>query len=188
MMKVENYIEVYGGGKFDWDDILSNKANINVIAHSLSYQCRYAGHCKEFYSVAEHSILMARAILRDTGNPTLAYEALMHDATEAYVCDIPRPMKALLPKYQELEAEVHKVISRDFGVPEVMTKVVKEYDSRIVKDERAAVMCRSNNVWFIDSLKSLNVEIKFLQPRYAKTEFLNMYDDLTREMALDGKA
>ena len=131
---------------------------------------------------------MAKAILRDTGNPTLAFEALMHDATEAYVCDIPRPMKALLPKYQELEAEVHKVISRDFGVPEFMTPIVKEYDSRIVRDERAQVMCRSDNVWFIDSLKSLGVEIKFLQPKQAKVEFLDMYSDLIEDMVIDGKA
>ena len=187
--KADNYIEIYGGGRFDWDNIQKNKANINVIAHSLSRQNRYAGHCKvEDFTVAEHSVLMADAIMRDTGDPVLAFEALLHDATEAYVCDIPRPMKAILPKYQELEAEVQKIISRDFNIPLVMTPIIKEYDSRIVKDERAVVMCASDNVWAIDKLKSLDVKIECMRPDKAKAEFLEAYSYLLGEMQIHGSA
>ena len=187
MKNVENYIEVYGGDKFCFDDISKNEVDIKVIAHALSLQCRYAGHCKVFYSVAEHSVLMADALYESTGEASVAFEALMHDATEAYVTDIPRPMKAVLPDFKRMEDEVYKLIADKFDLPPQISELVKKADSQIVKDERAQIMIESDNIWAVDDLDYLNVFIDGLSPTSAEREFLSafiFYDNLRKGKSL----
>ena len=74
--------------------------HIGDIAHALSMNCRFNGHCKDFYSVAEHSVHVSR-ILDD--DPNLALWGLLHDASEAYITDLPRPVKNAMPQFEEIE-------------------------------------------------------------------------------------
>lgn len=83
------------GNRFDLLDPEASEFDIFDIAHGLANVCRYAGQCRSFYSVAEHSILVSEIV------PSFAFEALMHDAAEAFIGDITRPLKALLPEYRE---------------------------------------------------------------------------------------
>ena len=85
---------------------------IEDIAHSLALQCRFAGHCREFYSVAEHSVRGAQA-LRSIG-ATVAMQAafLLHDASEAYAVDLPRPIKRMMPNYKAMEKALERVCYR----------------------------------------------------------------------------
>lgn len=99
----ESYISTYSGGKF----YLSKPVfNIKDIAHSLSMQCRYTGHCTRRFSTAEHSVLVSR-IMEDyqLGDP---FEGLMHDAHEAYLCDLAKPWKPLMPEFNASEARIEK--------------------------------------------------------------------------------
>ena len=87
------------------------------IAHALSNICRYNGHCRKFYSVAEHSVLVSRIIAKmwpDDHESILA--GLMHDATEAYVGDVTTPLKVLFPKFMELEGQLAEDIAKKFKI------------------------------------------------------------------------
>lgn len=87
------------------DDIL-----IEDIAHALSFQPRFGGHLPQFYSVAQHSVLCAELC-----DESAAFDALMHDASEAYLCDIPRPIKKRMPEYKAIEDKLQAVIAAKFG-------------------------------------------------------------------------
>ncbi len=95
-----------------------NEICIRDIAHALSLICRYGGHCKRFYSVAEHSVHLARFLLKDANRSwrersqprhtilEWAMWALLHDASEAYAGDIVRPAKVGLPDYARMESRI----------------------------------------------------------------------------------
>ena len=85
-------ITTYSGKPFFPMDPRPEEIRIEDIAHSLSMQCRFNGHTKWFYSVAQHCSIMAEAMMSD-GYAEYAFEALMHDAAEAYIGDLIRPVK-----------------------------------------------------------------------------------------------
>jgi len=101
------------------------------IAHALSMLCRYAGHSKFFYSVGEHSLWVSHAVPAEH-----AFFGLMHDAAEAYVCDLPRPLKYALPEYRAAETRVWAAIVEKFGLPLETPPEVKLVDSRMLLTER----------------------------------------------------
>jgi hypothetical protein len=102
---------------------------IEDIAHALSLENRYGGHLPAPYPVAQHCLIAAR-ISRDVLGGTIADEldTLMHDAAEAYLKDIPRPLKRSLPGYKTLELRVEAVIARRFGLRHPMPPIVKRAD------------------------------------------------------------
>lgn len=117
------YIETYSGAQFHIND---PKFDLLDIAHALSQQCRYTGHTSHFYSVAEHSVLVASIVDKlQLGSP---FEGLMHDAAEAYLSDIASPWKALLPDYKILEARIETPLRKHYGVPAQMSDGVKKAD------------------------------------------------------------
>ena len=129
------WIITYSGTRFSFLESSAEQVVLEDIAHSLSMQCRYNGHCPQFYSVAEHSILVAEWVERRTANRRLALEALMHDASEAYLCDVPAPLKPLLANYGEIEMQVERLIARRFNLAYPWHAFAKEADKRIVVNE-----------------------------------------------------
>lgn len=124
-MSVEPFITTATGRRFY---ALADEPEIVLedIAAALSKVCRYGGHCKRFYSVAEHSVLVSRIMEhRHLGDPM---EGLLHDATEAYLSDIVGPFKQLLPDYMALEAKLEAAVRRKFGLPPDKTAGCKEAD------------------------------------------------------------
>src|SRR3990167_6603298 len=109
-------IQLINGGSFDYDDIPNNKINLDDIAWSLSMQCRFAGHLKQFYSVAQHCVTVSDFV--SLTNPEFALEGLLHDASEAYVVDVPSPLKHKqeLSGYREIENQVHAKIFQVFNL------------------------------------------------------------------------
>ena len=105
---------------------------IEDIAHALSLICRWNGHCTHFYSVAQHSLHCAE-VAKDRGLSILEqFEALMHDATEAYLGDMTTFLKRLLPRYKEIENSVDVVIRKKYGLPSEMSPVIKEIDLEVL--------------------------------------------------------
>src|SRR5438477_8188248 len=90
-------IMLQSGAWFDFRAPASSNFTIEDVAHGLANICRYAGQCRRFYSVAEHSILVSETALG------FELEALLHDAAEAFMGDITRPLKQILPQYKKIE-------------------------------------------------------------------------------------
>lgn len=144
------------------------------IAHALSMQCRYNGHCRRFYSVAEHSVLMARWFL-DRDQPDLARAALFHDAGEAYVSDVPRPLKPHVPAFQVLSDAVDEVIAAKWRVAHMHAPEIAAADWRILTDEKAALMGDAPEPWFLHPAGGLGVEIRCWSPETAERELLGTF-------------
>ena len=136
---------------------------IEDIAHGLSHQCRFAGHTKEFYSVAQHSIHCAELI-----GDRFALHALLHDASEAYLCDIPGPIKKRLPDYQRIEKNLMIVISEKFGLEWPFKSIVKVQDKSMLKWE-----------WDNCVLNPFPENWRPMNPIEAKKEFLKWFNLIT---------
>ncbi len=146
-----------------------NEVFIEDIAHALSMICRFGGHCLRFYSVAEHSVLLARS-----ASPEFKRWALLHDAAEGYLVDIVRPVKQMLPEYAAMEARVMRAIELRFDLHLGMPAQVKALDRRILMDERAQNMAPTADKWEID-VDPLGVQLQFWSPERAKREFIQMF-------------
>jgi uncharacterized protein len=129
-VSIQPFITTYTGGKFWPLDPKPADVRIDDIAHALALKCRWTGHCKTFYSVAEHSVrvaLAARSIAarRDLNPADATLFGLLHDTTEAYLPDIARPIKARVrlvvagghSDFRDHEALLLSVILHGLGVP-----------------------------------------------------------------------
>jgi hypothetical protein len=144
------------------------------IAHALSLLCRYGGHVSRFYSVAEHCVLMSYAVA-----PEHALWALLHDATEAYMGDMIRPLKAAMPAYQAAEDRLMVVICDRFGLDHTCPVEVKEADNRILHDERDALMAPPPLPWAaVEDVPPLGVKVEGWGPAEAERRYLARLHEL----------
>jgi len=168
-------MQTYSGRRFYPLDPRPDEIDPADIAHALSLLCRYGGHVDRFYSVAEHCVLMSEWV-----EPANALAALLHDATEAYVCDVPRPLKRQLPGYREIEHRVWIAISARFGITLDVPDQVKEADDRILLTERDEMMSRTRYSWEQDELYApLPVLVTGWHPPEAEQRYLDRLAELT---------
>jgi hypothetical protein len=167
-------MQTYTGRAYWPLDPRPEDVTVEDIAHSLSMQCRYGGHSKLFYSVAEHSALVSQLV-----PPEHALVALMHDATEAYVIDVPRPLKAMLPDHARLEELSWRAIAERFGLPAELPACVRKADNDILLAEGRALMHDAPMPRGIEG-EVTKVQIMCLPPFLAKELFLNRFADLYR--------
>lgn len=173
-----DFMQTATGRKFWPMDPRADEVFIEDIAHSLSLQCRYAGHCLRFYSVAEHSVLMARK-LRWEG-VDVALWALLHDASEAFLVDVPRPVKPYLDGYKAAEAKVMAAVCDRFSLAREMPAAVHDADNRIIADELVNLVTMD---WHGKHNDPLGVDLRYWSPEKAKEEFLATFEAL-----MDGRA
>lgn len=168
-------IQTYSGEMFDSFNPDPGKINLQDISHALSMICRYGGHSRVFYSVAEHSALMAR-YFAEKGVEGIALMALFHDASEAYMGDVVRPLKLQMPLYRQVEENLRLAIFEKFGFPlDDLPDLIKDADLRICNDERAVLLLDRPWSAYIDALQPLGVEIQAWSPDQAKSEWLETY-------------
>jgi hypothetical protein len=136
---------------------------IEDIAHGLSNQCRFGGHLPEFYSVAQHSFLCSQM-----AESEFKLEALLHDASEAYLLDIPSPIKQGLSNYKEIEDKLMVLIAEKFGFKYPLTKAVKKIDEEMLQFEWKHLMLKKPMIGWFDCW----------QPGYAKRRFLETFYEL----------
>lgn len=118
-----------------------NVFDIRDIAHALSKICRFNGHIDRFYSVAHHSVFCWTLSFRGTTREERRH-ILLHDAHEAYICDVPTPLKMILPDYKELETTLAYDLAKAFHFTRSYSKsqeLVKSIDSRAYLAERAVL-------------------------------------------------
>ena len=106
--------------------------NINDIAHALSYLCRANGHLNSFYSVAQHSINCYFEAVATGYSKDVQLACLLHDASEAYLSDLTRPVKKLIPQYQAIEDKIQKLIYETFNVSDDSLYFVKGIDDALL--------------------------------------------------------
>ncbi|MBI1620122.1 phosphohydrolase [Aquamicrobium zhengzhouense] len=173
-----DWIQTFTGRQFWPLDPDAADIDIEDIAHALSMQCRFAGHCNRFYSVAEHSFYIAR-YLESQGAPVIVrLWGLLHDATEAYLVDLPRPIKISMPDYREAEGRLMRVIAQCFDLPtDTMPEAVKDADRRILSDEAAQNMCTPPAPWS-GMREPLGITINCFPQTVAKNLFLSEFQRL----------
>ena len=157
-------IKTVTGKYIDVFDPDPNLICIEDIAHGLSNQCRFGGHVKEFHSVAEHCIWMA-----EKAEPEDKLEALLHDASEAYILDFPKPIKNYMLEYQELEHHLMKAISIKFGFSYPINEKIKALDNLSFEYER---------------VNKLNANtFKSMTPKKAEKRFLELYQKIMEQQS-----
>lgn len=171
-----SYIQTLTGKHINFLNINPDDIVIEDIATALSNCCRFAGHLPEFYSVAQHSVLTSLLV-----SPEFALEALLHDAQEAYVCDIPSPLKRMLSDYRQIENYVESVIRKKYGLPEAISEPVKYADLIMLETERHELDIHDGSTWPI--LEGISPTDQFsinpLRPGQAYGLFMNRYNELT---------
>jgi hypothetical protein len=177
--RIGGWLQTFSGGQFWPLDPRPEEVSLEDIAHALANLCRFAGHCLKFYSVAQHSVIVSRIVPREH-----ALQALLHDAAEAYMVDVPRPLKLALPDYRGLEKRVQAVIYRRFGLPEVDDPCVKAADDRALAQEHIDLMASSPYDWArLTDERPLPYKIIPLPPHQARLIFLERF----RQLAPKGK-
>lgn len=172
--------------------------DIKAIAHALSHQCRFNGYTSRHYSVAEHSYYVSllveaagRAKGLDEGDLVdVALQALLHDATEAYLVDIPRPLKSALPEYKGIEARLWAVCAAKFQIKEARDPSVIEADMRICVTEKLALLSPDglerpewaslNRDYKAYTNGEITIPTAHIAPETARAWFLERYKDLTQ--------
>lgn len=170
-----SYIQTLSGKKFNYLTATVDDIDIEDIATALSHICRFAGHLPEFYSVAQHSVLVSQLF-----PPEFAFEALMHDAAEAYCQDIPAPLKALLPDYRRIETYVDDLIRFKFDIPLEHTEVVKYADLTMLATERRDLEIDDGSKWdCLDGIPCSDlIQVIPLRPGQAFGLFINRFNEL----------
>lgn len=172
------YVSTFSGNRFYPLEPCIDRVAIEDIAHGLAYQCRFNGQTQEFYSVAQHSLVVASLVPTD-----LRLAALLHDAAEAYLGDMVKPLKVLLPEFAAIEDKVSGLIANAFGVDFSDYGPIKRADLIALATEKRDLMPHSAERWaYLDNIRPLPGRIVPMQPREAKQAFLNEFARLHSSM------
>ena len=174
----------FKGRKFDYEKLSQKNIVIEDIAHALSLICRFNGHCEKFYSVAEHSYWLAKYFYEncdydDEHRLSLARHALFHDAPEAYVGDIIRPLKT--SEMKKLEQRIYMAIAKKFDLSSTIPLVVQNADTRLLMAEARLLnpsWYSRLNEWDTRHFAPLNISLKLWKPATAEKKFLRLYNEL----------
>lgn len=168
--------------------------DIADIAHALANLCRFTGHTREFYSVAQHSVLVSRLLERWGCDPWVQLWGLMHDAAEAYLGDVASPMKRYacfmfaldgVPQsmsFERVEREAMTTIAVAYDLPLPVPPVVKEADSQLLSDEAAALIGNCTE-WDLSCVPG-EMSIDPVSPADAVIMFMERWDALYPQLQM----
>lgn len=175
-------INTYSGICFEPMKVSAKDICIEDIAHALSLMCRGCGHLKYFYSVAQHSVNCAREARERGWTKRVILGCLLHDASEAYIADIIRPVKAHLENYLEIEGMFLDAIFARYGLDDFTQDEwlqVRDIDDTILEYELP---------YFISCYKARERKTLLAQPDFSlrecqsvETEFLALFHEIRGE-------
>jgi hypothetical protein len=187
-----SWIETYDGGNFDFDNPDNSTIRITDIAVALSRIPRFNGHSLFHYTVGQHCVLMEKALrkLYPAASPIERLHVILHDAAEAYIGDMARPLKYLpdMIGFRRMETLVTAAIYKKLDVPQPTPEqaaLVKEYDDRMLRTEAEALMTRLKDWRSVILLDPLPVPVKPWTESRTKTAFLQSYNDAMTDYRSD---
>lgn len=153
---------------------------VEDIAHGLALCCRFVGQCRVFYSVAQHSVYVSHLVPEH-----LALAGLFHDAAEAFLGDVSRPLKRLLPDYRAIEERVERALFGKLGIPYPIPPAVKTADMAMLRLEQTNLCAHHSDAWDCDSYPMptgiiLN-QSTALSPEEAFHAFMERYVELVHD-------
>ena len=168
-------IVLHSGRSFDFLNPDVNSFTIEDIAHALGQLCRFNGHTKKFYSVAQHLVLCSYLVPQEH-----ALAALLHDAHEAFVGDVVTPLKALLPEFKKLEDRIEEVVLSKFGLPFPLDPCVKKADLKMLcTEKRDLVSSNASGSWdILIGIEPMNDIILPQNPVEATYTFIERFYEL----------
>jgi hypothetical protein len=179
MDNIDNWIATYSGKHINVPNFNIDGIDIYDIAHSLSLKVRFNGHIKIFFSVAQHSLLVSSYC----SNKFEALFGLLHDASEAYIVDIPSPLKktTVFDEYRKLEKKLQSNIYEKFIGSTFEPAIIKILDIRSRATEASQLMRDVNLVdWNLDKIKLFNLELKEESPSIVEKRFLDRFFELKK--------
>lgn len=176
--RIGDWIQVFGGNQLFPLDCRVEEIDIEAIAHSLAMQCRFNGHTSKFYSVAEHC-----AHAHDLVPEVYRLEALLHDASEAYLCDLPRPLKKsgeIGRLYQVAENDLMQIISHKFDFQWLLPIEVCIVDDELLHAEALQLMQPLHPDFGLPG-KPANIILPCWNPTQARFEFMERFRQCCRQ-------
>lgn len=171
-------------------DPRSEEIDLHDIAHALANICRYTGHVESYYSVAEHSVRVSELCEERVARPyspdtyQMALEGLMHDASEAYLGDVARPIKqaSYVGKlYGKAEDRLMEIIAEKYGTTWPIPDVVAWADNVLLRTEQRDLMPYPNELYTLEQYEMLPNTISPWSPEEAEIEFLDRYHELAHQ-------
>lgn len=168
-------IQTHSGIYFNFLEPHKSEFTIDDIAHALAHICRFTGHTREFYSVAQHSVHVSYLVPSED-----ALAGLLHDAHEAFVGDVASPLKHLLPEYKLIEERAEQAVRSRYGLPTTLPASVKHADLLMLATERHFLMpdTGSEHWALIDGLEPALKRLVPVAPETARHLFLARYREL----------
>ena len=178
-MSSTTWIQTFTGKRFDFEEISPERIDIVDIAHGLSLNCRFNGHCARFYSVAQHSVLVSELV-----PPENALWGLLHDAAEAYLGDITRPLKRILPNIMEIESKILEAVAQRFALPSSVPDAVFAADDKLLATEASQLMAEYSDGHYGPANPVAGLRITPWPWEVAEERFLSRADILLKEHEL----
>jgi hypothetical protein len=173
-----NCILTHTGKRFDLFEPDANMIDPRDIAHSLAHLCRFNGHTREFYSVAQHSCIVAELVPEEH-----KLAALLHDATEAYLGDMTRPLKQWMHAYQDVEDWTWLRVCERFDIPPELPACVRQADLIALATERRDLMPTDPANW--DCLIGIEPMVETIRPWSATEARLTFHQRLMDQLAIE---
>ena len=169
-----DWIQTYTGRRFFPLEPKAADVDIRDIAHALSLKTRFGGHSRVFYSVAEHSVGVSQTV-----EPQHALWGLLHDAAEAYLADVPRPVKRKWPEFNAMEQRVLQAIQEHFHLSPEVPPAVWHADDLLLAEEARDLMAGGAAGWALPAPPS-RPPIVPITWEAAESAFLDRYRELTQ--------
>ena len=168
-------VSTFLGNRFFLTDPRIDDVAIEDIAHGLAYECRFNGQTSAFYSVAQHSLMVLSLVPKK-----LQFQALLHDAAEAYLGDMVKPLKYLFPEFSVIERR-HGYHGHRFAVYLThLDPAIKQADMVALATEKRDLMPYSTETWsYLQGMSPLPDIIEPMGPQAAKNAFLETFSRLT---------